>query len=367
MRRMVLIATLAALLPLAPARAETPVVRLTEVCFTVHNLGDPTPQQISGTLFHTNYDSDSTALLLLHGAVTDRTAWDGAWPSVQGAPSTARQLAQAGYAVFAIDRLGYSRSLYSGDGRTLTAASYVEQTHEMVTQLRSGTYRFTEETCAGGAGVLAGIAPSKVVLGGFSSGAGITERYATRYHDIDGIVALMWSNQGFSNRFTDNFRTTILPQVLAGQQYVHFFEAQPDGYGYSVSCEEILFYVPGMNPDSLKQLCGPEHYGDESARNTPVGEGSIIASMAETRASIGLVGPTPALLVFADHDAVFTNAESGGGEPDLTTPEIEMWRDGCNCDVSFHFQANAGHVGWWHDTAPGMVDGVIDWLRSRGL
>ena len=92
---------------------------------------------------------------------------------------------------------------------------------------------------------------------------------------------------------------------------------------------------------------------------------TVIAMQDQTIRTIGNVGPTPALLVFADMDAIFTGPEYGG--EDFVTPEIEMWKSGCNCDVEVLWQENAGHSGFFHDTAAATTASIIDWLRSRGL
>ena len=56
--------------------------------------------------------SNATALLLQHGAVSERSAWSGGAPAIKGTHDMARALARKGYAVFAIDRLGYGDSPY---------------------------------------------------------------------------------------------------------------------------------------------------------------------------------------------------------------------------------------------------------------
>ena len=185
----------------ASPKAAKGKIQRTEVCFTVYNtvdgVGDPTPYQVSGTLNRQkNSRGGGTALLLLHGAVSERSFWDGA--NLGGVPSMAAQLASAGYDVFAIDRLGYGRSPYDKSGWTLTADGQIDTFRALVTQIKGGTYRVeADATCDGGVEAKRGA--DKVVLMGLSSGAGLIEYYATRYHDIDGIVPLMFSNQGASD------------------------------------------------------------------------------------------------------------------------------------------------------------------------
>jgi dienelactone hydrolase len=330
-----------------------------DVCFTVTNVGDPVPTTVRGTLFRSKKmsRSNSTALLLQHGAVSERSAWSGGAPAIEGTHDTARSLAERGYAIFAIDRLGYADSPYErppGSGSQLTPDGYIEMTHQMVTQIHAGTYTDCADRPAGRGA-------ARVVLSGFSSGAGIVERYATRYHDIDGIIPMSWSNQPQLSAAFEELFGVLVPQLVAGRDYVEFF---PDGAdGYSEFCERFLFYAPGMRDDALEQLCGPDYYA-QTAFPTPSGEGINLNLPAAT---IGNVGPTPVLLAFSDRDAAFPGPDHHGADPDVVTPEIAMWRNGCNCEVSVYFQQNAGHVGLFHKTSKQLTNRILDWLDQHDL
>ena len=262
--------------------------------------------------------------------------------------------------MFAIDRLGYGDSPYErppGSGLLLTPDGYIEMTHQMVTQIRAGSHT----DCAGKA---AGRGAARVVLSGFSSGAAIVEGYATRHHDIDGIIPMSWSNQPQLSAAFQELVGVLAPQLAAGKDYVEFFLDGADGY--SEFCERFLFYPPGMKANALEQLCGPDYYA-ETAFPTPSGEAALPALQANTAATIGNVGPTPALLVFSDRDAAFPGAEHHGTDPDLVTPEIAMWRNGCNCEVSVYLQRNAGHVGLFHKTSKQVTNRILDWLDDHDL
>ena len=342
----------ATLVPGAPTVAE-------DVCFTVNNLGDPIPSTVRGTLFRsrTRLHSRSTALLLQHGAVSERSVWSGGAPVIEGTHDMARSLAKRGYAVFAIDRLGYGDSPYErppGSGLRLTPDGYIEITHQMVAQIRAGSYT----DCAGKP---AGRGAARVVLSGFSSGAAIVEGYATRHHDIDGIVPMSWSNQPQLSAAFQELVGVLVPQLAAGRDHVEFFLDGADGY--SNFCERFLFYPPGMKATVLEQLCGPDYYA-ETAWPTPSGEG---ANLRLPAATIPDVGPTPVLLVFPDRDAAFPGRDHDGSDPDVVTPEIAMWRNGCNCQVSVYIQPNAGHVGLFHRTSKKVTNRILGWLDHHGL
>ena len=346
-----------------PARGHGKRTVAEDVCFTVNNIGDAVPSTVRGTLVRSktmNPRSSSTALLLQHGAVSERSAWSGGAPVIEGTHDMARSLAKQGYAVFAIDRLGYGESPYErppGSGSLLTPDGYIEMTHQMVTQIRAGSHT----DCAGKE---AGRGAARVVLSGFSSGAAIVEGYATRHHDIDGIIPMAWSNQPQLSAAFQALIGVLVPQVAAGKDYVEFFLDGADGY--SEFCERFLFYPPGMREDALKQLCGLDYYA-ETAFPTPSGEGALPALQANTVAGIGNVGPTPALLVFSGRDAAFPGALHHGADPDVVSPEIAMWRNGCNCEVSVYIQRHAGHVGLFHRTSKQVTKRILEWLDDHDL
>lgn len=245
----------------------------------------------------------------------------------------------------------------------LTPDGYIEMTHEIVTQIRAGRFRRSkpDANCANGRPPRHGTA--NVVLSGFSSGAALTEAYAARYHDIDGIIPMGWSNQPVASAAARRLVSEVfLPQWLKGKDYIEFFTDGADGY--SEFCAEFLFYEPGVNPTTMRQFCGPEYYA-ETKWPTPSGEAGVL--VARNVATVGLVGPTPVLLVFADHDVLFPTAPYKGSDPDVVAPEIAMWRSRCNCDVSVYMQPDAGHANWLHGSMPQLVAEMVTWLRARGL
>jgi alpha-beta hydrolase superfamily lysophospholipase len=231
-------------------------------------------------------------------------------------------------------------------------------THQMVTQIRAGSHT----DCAGNA---ARRGASRVVLSGFSSGAAIVEGYATRHHDIDGIIPMSWSNQPQLSAAFQTLIGVLAPQLAAGKDYIEFFLDGADGY--SEFCETFLFHAPGMRDDALEQLCGPDYYA-QTAFPTPSGEAANGAALqATTIATVGNVGPTPVLLVFSDRDAAFPTADHRGADPDVVTAEIAMWQNGCNCEVSVYFQPNAGHVGLFHRTSKQVTNRILNWLDDHNL
>ncbi|NVB85020.1 MAG: alpha/beta fold hydrolase, partial [Kofleriaceae bacterium] len=203
-------------------------VKTETICFTAHNPGDPGAISLTGTRFSKRsfnaMQPDDRVILLLHGAVETREIFDGGKAGVGEAGSFARLLAKQGYVVVTVDRAGYGDSPYlrgPGAGFGLNFNSYVEMTHEIITQLHAGTYTTkTGESC--GTGPQVGVASESVILGGHSIGGGEVMLYGSRYHDIDGLISFGWNNIGAASIPTGFFVNWIVPQIQQGKDYVTF-------------------------------------------------------------------------------------------------------------------------------------------------
>lgn len=346
-------------------------VKTETICFSVHRPGDPIAIPITGTRFSKRAFEAVTpkqrVVLLLHGGVETREIFDGGRSGVEKASSFARRLAKKGYVVVTVDRAGYGDSPYirgPGAGFSLDFNGYVEMTHEIVTQLHDGTYtEKTGTTCGTGSAV--SLASSSVILGGHSIGAGESMLYAMRYHDIDGLLSFAWNNTGAASIPTGFFVNWIVPQFQQGRDYVTFF--RPGASGVSDDCVLGFFSQPlvqtAVAPSVVALECANSNLG-----TSPSGElrGTMDLRQANL-ASLGNVGPTPALLAFADLDTMVAGANNPAGDPDFSGQEVALWQQDCNCDVSSYTQPGAGHAMFFHDTMPELVENVASWLASRGL
>jgi alpha-beta hydrolase superfamily lysophospholipase len=104
----------------------------------------------------------------VHGAASSTVDWD-----LSPRWSVARALASAGYVVFSYDRLGFAKSSYfavPGGGDTLTAAAQRTLLHQVVEQVKAGSYRTTTENSCPSHGSVARLRSRKVVIIGHSSG-----------------------------------------------------------------------------------------------------------------------------------------------------------------------------------------------------
>lgn len=309
----------------------------TEVCFAVNVNG--AASTVRGTLFATRqYEWNKRAMVLLHGAASDRSAWTGLAPLT---PNIPQSLARSGYGVFAIDRIGYGESSYEGPGGGfgLLVDTQVKATREIVTQIQDGSFSVTEGSCEDG--TPSGQTADTVFLAGHSSGALIAQAFATRYDDLAGIIVLAWS--GFDpsgeavSSLVDNH---ILPQVfIEGKDYVTWV---PYVDGYSMECESGFFNARGASPVVIETVCTEGFLG-----TTPTGEffdlGIVIGEVA---ANVGNAGDTAVLFVMGRKDAYMPGPAGGpsGEEVDIQTPEIAHWQANCNCEVSVVEARHSGHM-----------------------
>jgi pimeloyl-ACP methyl ester carboxylesterase len=347
-------------------------IKTEEVCFSVHNGADPVAIPLTGTRFSKRsfaaQKPEDRVILLLHGAVETREVFDGGKAGKEVDGSIARELAKAGYVVVTVDRAGYGDSPYvrgPGAGLGLNINNYVGMTHEIVTQIHDGTYTVkTGESC--GSGPAVGVASESVVLGGHSIGGGEVMLYAARHHDIDGMISFGWTNTGAASIPTGFFVNWIIPQIFGlGRDYVTFF--RPGTSGVSDDCVLGLFSQPlaatDVDPAVVNLECANANLG-----TSPAGEmlGTNLLRSSNL-AEVGGVGPTPALLTFADLDTMVASANNPAGDPDHAALEVAHWQANCNCDVSSYIQPGAGHAMFFPNTMPELADAVLDWLDSRGL
>jgi pimeloyl-ACP methyl ester carboxylesterase len=326
-----------------PALADSVSVRTDEVCFSVHNEGDPLPSQVYGVRFG-EPRPDTPVIILVHGHSITHAFWD-----VSPDYSVARNLARAGYLVIAYDRLGYGRSPYlrpRGAGFSLTLSSQRAMLHEIVRQVKAGTYTFPIHGSCGG-GPMAGLASPRVIVMGHSTGGAIVSGYPGTYHDVAAAVPVGWNNQGFPPEAAAYITTTLAPEYAKGNDYATGFPTE-DG------CRKTLLYLPEVVPGFLPSFC-------RRLVAAPAGELMGAArTYAENLAAITRVGSgIPVLLAFEDRDFFFPM--------DKNAEEFEYWRAHCGCDVEWWTQQDTGHALIAHKSMPTLTSKVVAWLASKGL
>lgn len=341
--------------PSASAVSAVSAVSAETVCFdaTVRGPGVERPITIVGTRFTgPGFSSSTTSIVLLHGGAMDRSVWD---VDVGGEPSPARALAAAGYALFAIDRPGNGESNYAGPAGDLTPDAQAGVVRDVVSLIRSGSYRVTADACP--AETKAPFGTARVVVAGHSFGAGIAQLYAVTYHPADGLISMGWSNHGLSTGITERLLVRcMLPQVAQNKEYLDFC---PGPNGYSETCIYLAFHRPGAAEGDPERLCANDALG-----RSPAGEvRGIGKAFLSNLAGIPAVGDIPVILQFSEFDSFF----AGDGAEDSQGREEAYWRGNCGCRLSVFTQPDAGHVWMYHTRHPETTAAIVAWLAASGF
>jgi len=294
------------------APAETRGVGLLKqrVEFTVTNPAENgASHQIVGYRYDT-FCNSPTAVLLMHGLSYTKEAWD--FPGY----SVAQKLAEAGYAVFAIDRLGYGESKLA-NGYNVTFEAYGDMAHQIVEQLRGQGFQH-------------------VALGGHSAGAGETEYEAGMYGGVDAIMALGWHHRP-SNQVGQDFLTGDNPRAL--QDSYEYFLGTP-------AHRAEMFYTATADPDVVDA-------DTKSAVLTPSGE-ILSIGLQTSRFVVGNI-KVPVFLQFADGDRLF--------EPQYA--DMHKGEFSSSKSVTVDMVKDAGHALMTTKGGLTGADRMVDWLRSH--
>jgi len=118
-----------------------------------------------------------TVLLALHGITYTHLYWNSGFEPEHY--SFTRAMAGAGYATFAIDRLGYGDSSRPPSA-LVSLDSGAEVAHQLIGQLREGH--------------IGGTAFKRVVLVGHSYGTATSWRESAQYNDADAMIGTGWGS-----------------------------------------------------------------------------------------------------------------------------------------------------------------------------
>lgn len=149
-------------------------IQCTEHVVTVR-IADPGPADYSlwGQLCSRRGTSPRTVQVLVPGGTYNHVYWD--FPYRKGIYSYVRAATSAGYATFAIDRIGTGRSDHPPAG-DLYLAGEATALHDVISALRSGAvggHRFRH-----------------VITAGHSYGGFVVVTEAARYRDVDGVMSV---------------------------------------------------------------------------------------------------------------------------------------------------------------------------------
>jgi pimeloyl-ACP methyl ester carboxylesterase len=399
-----------------PALAAAPAgsdVEKTQVCFVVHNPGgpimpgtapqltlppDPTPHAIIADRYASQATDPNKVIVLLYGLGGNRDLWD-----FRPDFSIARNLARAGYLVFAPDLLGHGYSTYPYPQRaTLTNEGHREMLHEEVEQIRGASVVAPGQTnpCAGKRQADAGRAP-QVILLAHSGGTGPTLGYPARYPPpdrghVDALIEVAAAGSarcGATSPGTASvcvgtrFAAVVAERLVseAGREWTPFLT---DGSVYPyhswqyptyaidpATCldnKHFMFWDGATDADAyLDEACKPINF-----ETIPYAEviSNTVDDVAHTPAGL------PVLFVFMDHDNI---VPSGANSPDnvwcnsvlppghegCQQPNVTYWKQTCPCaaHVSSFVMRNSGHQIVWDKTMPAFTQEVATWLAANGL
>jgi pimeloyl-ACP methyl ester carboxylesterase len=345
--------------PVAAAPSMNLAVGPQEVCFQGHNprFDGQTTFDLRGTWFRPPTAAAATAIILTHGASWPRQSYDAS-EFAQDIDQTSfpRLLAKAGYAVFTWDRLGYGQSKYTPvSGMELTYGGDVDRLHEIVQQVRSGSFR--DETCDAKHKEATGF--ENVVVAGLSGGGFTTMGYAVRYHDVEAAIPMGFPFGGPSVDFWARRAVECAPpHPQAPMGYAYLFCQGPNGV--STMCMDLLFHAPGIrDADAIRVICRNENIGVEPVGNLDV------SLLAEIEARVGEV-TTPTLLVFAEFDgAVNTGPNYDGRMPQERT--IRQWEMLSQSTLDVIQLPATGHALTMHESRFSLVEQIDGWLTAQSL
>jgi pimeloyl-ACP methyl ester carboxylesterase len=194
-------AALSVAAPVAPqARADSNIVDV-PLEFTVANVNHTeVPCVADGRVYTVRGHLTAPAAQLSAGAVTlyehGIAAGEWYWRLPVEGYNHSVEMARRGQSSLTIDRLGYDSSDVP-DGTAMCVGSQATMAHEIVQDLRNGTYRQPSGKPVPRFG--------KVAIAGQSNGGQIAQIEAFSFHDVNTVVVMDWADQGLTQQAQARF------------------------------------------------------------------------------------------------------------------------------------------------------------------
>ncbi|MFY9587000.1 MAG: alpha/beta hydrolase [Actinomycetota bacterium] len=330
--RFALLLLAVAWLPILPASGGGGIVR-EPISFSVTNpLAPGQTFTINGTMIRPRAGCTGSVLLAMHGLSYGAWAWD--FPLRPDTYSVAQAFAKRGYAMVAVDRLGYGTSAGQGmpdhpNGYTLTVEGYAEMAAQMARQLRAGTYHSASPAPFAHVGLI-----------GHSAGTEVVELAAGLHPGIaDVLIATAYTHEPWVNNFWLEREWVQGDNVRALQSDYEYFETDP-------ATRAADFYTENADADVIA-------LDNARANLTPSGEVFTI-SPQPSRFVLWRIG-VPTLVVLAERDALF---------PASFTAQEKLYFVGAR-DLRFLTARGDGHTFFLHRNAPALNKAMADWLGAR--
>jgi pimeloyl-ACP methyl ester carboxylesterase len=273
----------------------------------------------------------ATATLYLH-----EYSFDDFW-HFQTVPGVdyASALAAAGHVSVTIDRLGYDDSPQP-DGNGICLGAHADMAHQIVGQLRSGSYQPD------------GIAPrafQHVVLAGHSVGAIIGELEAYSFHDVDALM--------FFGHTDGDYSPTVIQ--VGGRQGATCAQGGDGGPAPNYA----FFGTPQESRDLAYHDADPAVIEAQAAlrHRDPCGDvNSLTPTLGVNNSRAGEI-KVPVLLLYGKNDATLAS--------DAADRQSKAYTG--SSDVSTASFDNAGHAFVLERVAPQVQATVSLWLTKHGF
>jgi pimeloyl-ACP methyl ester carboxylesterase len=297
--------------------------------------GGPLDVKMGGTLCRPEgQPMPRTVQLLVHGATYTRTAWN--WPQNPATYSYVQDAVNAGYATFAVDRLGHGESTHT-PASTLTIQAGSTALHGVVTQLRNGT--------------IGGTPFSKVVWVGHSLGAVHGYDYGGRYSDINAFV--LSGSAHFIKQSWLNLITTSLQPADPSSGYLTTIPGRRD---------DLFYNTATADPAVITQ--------DEALKDT--------ITLAEVNSALPLVTVSPAnsptqnitvpvLIPMAQFDNLVCGGPDGITCTSTSIRNLELPYYTHAPSVTAQVTSGSGHQLSQHPTAPTAHSAILSWIQGVAL
>jgi pimeloyl-ACP methyl ester carboxylesterase len=322
--RFLLAVSLLLAVPLIPAQAPAAPVK-EAVSFTVTNPLRPLKTwTVKGWMIRPAAGCTRSVLLAMHGLSYGEWAWD--FPGY----SVARALAARGYAMVAVDELGYGSSAGGKpNGYTLTVDSYADMAAQMAKQLRRGTYHAASPVRFAHVGLI-----------GHSAGSEIIEMAASLHPGIaDVLIPTAYTHEPFVNNYWLR-REWTQDNIRAAMDDYEYFETNPQ-----IRARD-MYNRANADPAVIA-------LDNSKANLTPSGE---ILSIGTQRSRL-LLGTIriPVLLVLGEKDTLFPGHYA----------DQELLLFTLASDKSSFVAPNDGHTFMTHYNAAVTNSAIADWLDAR--
>jgi pimeloyl-ACP methyl ester carboxylesterase len=310
-----------------------PAIVREAVSFNVTNPLDPgTTYTVRGRLIRPAAGCNGSVLLALHGLSYGQWAWD--YPIRPKQYSVARALAKRGYALLAIDRLGYGASHGEGSARRpngylLTVHSYAAMTAQIIEQLRAGSYTAKRPAAFDHVGLM-----------GHSAGSEVAELTAALYPGLaEVLIPTAYTHEPWVNNqwLVESWGPD---NVAALQNDYVYFENNPRRRAAE------MYHLPLADPHVVA-------WDNDHAHLTPSGE--VLSIGAQTSRFLLPLIDVPVLLVLAENDTLF---------PASFGPQELLWFQGTG-DLELITVPGAGHSFMLHRGAGATNAKIADWLDAR--